>query len=135
MITETDKQKITQFITNTTYEEPDWNNHSALSNVLDILKAFNNDPDLAAQYWNDADQKAKAAVKTIYRQTVHKMGLSLEHKISHADLLAYFNGDQLAVDQFFDDLQAKGQKASKQIFHDNFTAVVLHLLGQKNTVQ
>lgn len=134
MITETDKRKIQEFLKGTNWATPDWEDECQLTELLDVLKAFNHDPQIAIDYWNVADRKAQKAVNDVYRKAAQDLGFSLNKKISKEELLRYFGGDQEAVNRFFDEINAKGSQASRQVFHDNFTAVVKHMLNQKNTI-
>lgn len=135
MITENDKRKIAEFVNATNWSNLDWNNQAEINDLLDILKAFNNDPKLAVRYWTDADKKSNEAIKQYYLDTVQAMGLSTEQPISKAVMLNYFQGNQKAVDHFFDQLKADGKALAQKVFKTNFTDVVAQMLIERHTVQ
>lgn len=135
MITENDKRKIQEFITATSWTVPDWTDENEVTTLLDILKAFNNDPQTAIQYWKAADQKSSEAMRQNYANRLGEIGLTMEKKISNDVLLAYFDNSQQAVNDFKNNLRVEGQRISKQVFYDNFTVVVAQILGKKHSVQ
>ncbi|MEL6717319.1 MAG: hypothetical protein AAFO82_10100 [Bacteroidota bacterium] len=133
-ITESDKQKIQEFVSATNWTTPDWDNEVEVMSLVDILTAFNNDPKTAIEYWKNADQKAMAAMRKNYLDRLSSLGFSTDKKISNDALLAHFGGDQKAVDDFKMALRVEGQRISKQVFHDNFTVVVTQILGKKHPI-
>lgn len=135
MITTPAKRKIQEFLDATNWSRPDWEDAEQVSKLLDVLKAFNNDPKTAIRYWKNADQKAKQAVENHYRTTIAKMGFSTKDPVSHKQLYYHFKGNLKAIDQFFIQLEAKGQAIAQQVFQENFSDVVLQMLARRNTVQ
>ncbi|MEM9885984.1 MAG: MobF family relaxase [Bacteroidota bacterium] len=94
MITQNDKRKIQEFTTATDWTVADWEDEKEVGSLLDILKAFNDDPQTAIEYWNKADQKANAAMRKNYSDRLAEIGFSTDKKISNTALLAYFDNDQ-----------------------------------------
>ncbi|MEL7123521.1 MAG: hypothetical protein AAFO07_29030 [Bacteroidota bacterium] len=135
MITQQDKWKIREFLKGTNWSTPDWSNEEKLKELCDILKAFNDDPQLAIQYWKEADQKSSDALRHYYLNAAQEMGFSIDKPISKKVVLNHFQGDQEAVNQFFTRLKTEAENISKQIFKANFTDVVMQILTKRHTVQ
>lgn len=135
MITEQDRQKIWEFLKGTNWSTPDWTNEDQLAELLDILKAFNHDPQMAVEYWKNADQKSMEAVRQYYLDAAKEMGFSTASPISKETVFHHFQGDQKAVDHFFHELKTKAKAISSQIFKENFTDVVMQILAARHTIQ
>ncbi|MEN0050951.1 MAG: hypothetical protein AAF806_28055 [Bacteroidota bacterium] len=134
MITESDKWKIREFVEGTSWSNLDWEDQASINDILEILKAFNDDPQLAIQYWKQADQKSDKAIRQYYLDTIKQMNITAELPIPKQAILDYFQGNQEDVNSFFERLQIHAQAISKEVFKTHFTDVVMEILGKQNAI-